>query len=139
MRVASRFPRPSVSGPHAPPTTRSAASCAATGAAAAGVTVVFRAPDGRTASVASYPGAPLLDAANEAAALVDCDIVVGCCSGSCGVCEVELARRGAADGGPDGAPAVVRACITAVPAGYATVEVSPMPDDAVWGVDAWDT
>lgn len=108
-------------------------------AAAGPVTVRFIAPDGRIGETAAAPGTPLLDAAGAAAAQVGLDVPVGCCTGSCGICEVELARLGALDGSPDGARAVVRACVTAVPAGYAAVEISFVPDDAAWGVDAWDT
>ena len=36
-------------------------------------------------------------------------------------------RAKAGGGGLDGAPAVVRSCITVVPAGYEMVEVSPLP------------
>lgn len=126
---------------HAPTPTRPRRTIIARNAPPATVTLTFTTPDGRSASVAATPGQPLLDAANAAAAAAgdpDC-IVVGCCSGSCGVCEVELVRRGAVDGGPDGATTVVRSCITAVPAGYAQVDVSMLPDDAQWSVDAWDT
>jgi hypothetical protein len=35
-------------------------------------------------------------------------------------------------------PAVVRACITGVPPGYSRIEVAQM-DDAIWGVDGFDT
>lgn len=131
MRPAARSPRP-------PP---QRARVLARSASPSTVTLTFTLPDGRSASVDATPGQPLFDAASAAAGKAgDADaIVLGCCSGSCGVCEVELGRQGALDGGPDGAPAVVRACVTAVPAGYARVDVALLPDDAVWGVDAWDT
>ena len=87
-------------------------------------------PDAPTAVTLTF-GAPLLDAALAAAAQVGADIVVGCCSGSCGVCEVEVSRP------PDGDPATFRSCVSAVP--YHDVVVSLPADDAVWGVDAWDT
>ena len=35
-------------------------------------------------------------------------------------------------------PAVVRACITKVPPGYSRIEVAQM-DDAIWGLDGFDT
>jgi ferredoxin len=108
--------------------------------AASLVTVRFTAPDGRFGETTVAPGTPLLDAADAAAAPLGLDVPVGCCTGSCGICEVEVGRRGATDGvSPDGATAVVRACVTAVPAGYASVDLSFVPDDAAWGVDAWDT
>ena len=108
------------------------------------VKLTFTLPDGRCASVDAVPGDPLLEAVDAAAAAAGdagamSPIVLGCCTGSCGVCEVEVRRSGALDGGLDGAPTVVRACVAAVPAGYAEVHVSLLPDDAVWGLDAWDT
>ena len=108
------------------------------------VKLTFTLPDGRCASVDALPGDPLLEAADAAAAAAGdagamSPIVMGCCTGSCGVCEVEVRRSCALDGGLDGAPTVVRACVAVVPAGYAQVHVSLLPDDAVWGVDAWDT
>ena len=92
------------------------------------------------AEVDAHVGDNLLAAATSAAeACQDEPPPAGCFSGSCGVCELTLRRIGGEGGGLDGAPAVVRSCISVVPAGYERVEVSPLPDDAIWGVDAWDT
>ena len=41
-------------------------------------------------------------------------------------------------GGSDGAPVVVRSCVAGVPPGYDRVEVDLM-EDAIWGVDGYDT
>ncbi len=118
------------------------------------VTLAWVSADGkRRAEIQASVGEDLLAAATRAAeACGDDPPQGGCFSGSCGVCEVELRRKRqrqqqqrdggegeGESGGLDGAPAVVRSCITVVPAGYDLVEVSPLPDDAIWGVDAWDT
>jgi len=63
-------------------------------------------------------------------------ITVGCCTGNCGVCEVEV--RKFANGSEDTVPIVVRSCITALPPGYPTIEISELIDD-VWGLDGYDT
>ena len=105
------------------------------------VTLAWVSADGKLrAEVETFAGEDLLAAATAAAeAAGDEPPAAGCYSGSCGLCELTLGRLGGQGGGLDGAPAVVRSCITAVPAGYGLVEVSPLPDDAIWGVDAWDT
>lgn len=108
---------------------------------AAVVKLAWVSADGeRRAEVDALVGDNLLAAATRAAeACGDEAPPAGCFSGSCGVCELTLRRLGGEGGGPDGAPAVVRTCITAVPADYESIEVQPLPDDAIWGVDAWDT
>lgn len=63
-------------------------------------------------------------------------IPTGCLSGSCGICEVEIAKL---DGsGSDSSPAVIRACIAKVPPGYTELQVRNM-EDAIWGQDGFDT
>jgi xanthine dehydrogenase iron-sulfur cluster and FAD-binding subunit A len=69
----------------------------------------------------------------EVASSVGIDLPAGCFSGSCGICEVEVAT----DGGLS--TTVVRACVAVVPAGVASMTVSELPDDAAWGQDGWDT
>lgn len=71
------------------------------------------------------PGTNLYDAALQAG--VD-TITVGCCQGNCGVCEVEVVKRGP---GSDGVPAVVRSCVVSVPPGYESLEVNELVDD-IW-------
>lgn len=97
----------------------------------------------RRAEVDAHVGDNLLAAATRAAeACQDEPPPAGCFSGSCGICELTLRRIGGEGGGLDGAPAVVRSCTAVVPAimdGSDRYEVSPLPDDAIWGVDAWDT
>lgn len=109
------------------------------------VTLAWVSADGKLrGEVQAFAGDDLLAAATRAAeACGDDPPQAGCYSGSCGVCEVEMKRKkntaATGGGGLDGATAVVRSCISAVPAGYQLVEVSPLSDDAIWGVDAWDT
>lgn len=94
------------------------------------VTLAWVSADGqRRAEIEADAGDELLAAATRAAeACGDEPPQGGCFSGSCGVCELTLRRRAKAGGGGlDGAPAVVRSCITVVPAGYEMVEVSPLP------------
>ena len=94
------------------------------------VTLAWVSADGqRRAEIEAHAGDDLLAAATRAAeACGDEPPQAGCFSGSCGVCELTLRRRAKAGGGGlDGAPAVVRSCITVVPAGYEMVEVSPLP------------
>jgi ferredoxin len=69
----------------------------------------------------------------DVAASVGVDIPAGCHSGSCGLCECEVTAAGSASS------TVVRACVAVVPAGVAALRVDPLPDDAVWGQDGWDT
>lgn len=108
------------------------------------VTLAWVSADGKLrAEVQTFVGDYLLAAATRAAEVCgDEPPQAGCYSGSCGVCEIEMRRKkntGGGGGGLDGAPAVVRSCISVVPAGYELVELSPLADDAIWGVDAWDT
>lgn len=60
---------------------------------------------------------------------------MGCYSGNCGVCEVELNKVS-----PDGSTSslVVRSCITVLPRGYPRLEVDELVD-SVWGLDGFDT
>lgn len=68
------------------------------------------------------------------------DIPYGCHTGKCGVCEVELRKFGPAGGAADeaGAPVVVRACVDVVPRGWQRIEIDFL-EDAIWGLDGWDT
>ena len=111
------------------------------------VTLAWVSADGtRRAEISVSAGDDLLAAATKAAELCgDEPPQTGCFEGSCGMCEVEV-RRGENIEGREGKrvlgdcdPAVVRSCIGVVPAGFDLVEVSPLPDDAIWGVDAWET
>jgi hypothetical protein len=102
--------------------------------------VLFSGGGGLDVLVAARPGENIADVA--AAAGVDF-ITLGCASGACGICEVEVTKReagGAAGGDGDGGAAaiVVRACVAALPPGYARVEVREIVD-AIWGVDGFDT
>jgi xanthine dehydrogenase iron-sulfur cluster and FAD-binding subunit A len=64
-------------------------------------------------------------------------IPTGCLSGSCGICEVEVAKL-VDSSASDPSPAVIRACIAKVPPGYAELRVKNM-EDAIWGQDGFDT
>ena len=52
--------------------------------------------------------------------------------------QVEVRKFGGANAEADGAPAVVRACIAAVPPGYSSIEIALLGDQ-IWGSDGWDT
>jgi len=76
-----------------------------------------------------------------------CGITIpgGCYSGNCGICEVEVtkfsdaAAAAAAAGSSSSKGAVVRACVARLPPGYARVEIESLQDDAIWGLDGFDT
>lgn len=53
-----------------------------------------------------------------------------CCSGSCGTCEVEVAKTNAKSGAVT--VGVARACVAAFPSGYSDFVVSELVDP-VWG------
>ena len=82
--------------------------------------------------VAAPPGAGTIA---EVAARAGVDIDLGCCAGSCGVCEVEVRKIG---GGSDGEAVVVRSCVAGVPPGYERIEVDLL-SDSIWSVDGYDT
>lgn len=84
-------------------------------------------------TVTASPGTNIYELAQQSG--VD-TITVGCCSGNCGVCEVEV--RKFEEGSDETVPVVVRSCITPVPPGYARLEVNELLDD-IWGVDGFDT
>lgn len=63
-------------------------------------------------------------------------INLGCCSNSCGICEVEVVKVSAS--GVQSDPVVVRSCVVGVPPGYARIEIDDITD-AIWGVDGFDT
>jgi hypothetical protein len=65
-------------------------------------------------------------------------IQIGCATGNCGVCEVEVRKMGPGESAEDAAAIVVRSCVTPLPPGYAMVEINEMLDD-VWGLDGFDT
>jgi ferredoxin len=68
-------------------------------------------------------------------------ITVGCCSGNCGVCEVEVRKYSegeSAEATDDSAAIVIRSCVTPLPPGYARIEINELIDD-VWGLDGYDT
>lgn len=62
--------------------------------------------------------------------------------------QVEVTKHTSADPGPSGggqpgearpSPSIVRSCIARLPPGYARLEVDALQDDAIWGVDGFDT
>ena len=61
-----------------------------------------------------------------------------CIDSSQSMTQVEVRKFGGANAEADGAPAVVRACITAVPPGYSSIEIALLGDQ-IWGSDGWDT
>ena len=84
-------------------------------------------------SVVAQPGQNLYDVACDAGT----ELTLGCSSGSCGVCEMELTKSGALDGtGVGEGTVVVRPCIHVVPRGFARVHLNQMLDDDIWGGDA---
>jgi len=65
-------------------------------------------------------------------------ITLGCGSGNCGICEVEVKKFSNGDKDEDAQGIVVRSCITPLPSGgYTYIEVSEMVD-SVWGQDGFD-
>lgn len=52
--------------------------------------------------------------------------------------QVEVRKFDVGGNNTEGAPAVVRACITAIPPGYSRIEIAPLSDQ-IWGSDGWDT
>ena len=52
--------------------------------------------------------------------------------------QVEVRKFCEGDTDTESTPAVVRACITALPSGYSRIEIAPMSDQ-IWGSDGWDT
>jgi len=68
-------------------------------------------------------------------------ITVGCCSGNCGVCEVEVRKYSegeSPEATEDAAAIVIRSCVTPLPPGYSRIEINELIDD-VWGLDGYDT
>lgn len=64
------------------------------------------------------------------------DVELGCNTGNCGVCEVELTKFDDVRG--DSSSIVVRSCITVLPRGYSRIEIDSM-GDSIWGLDGFDT
>ena len=64
------------------------------------------------------------------------DITVGCCSKSCGICEVEVTLVDAS--GMASARRVTRSCVAGIPPGFARIEIDDL-GDGIWGVDGYDT
>ncbi len=83
--------------------------------------------------VQAAPRSPLL----RVAAAAGVHIPTRCGSGSCGTCEVELRVVFAAGRAPPGEVPVdeyvTRACVTRLPSAPATVTVTHLRDDAIWG------
>jgi ferredoxin len=109
--------------------------------AAATIQVHFQSAD---VTVTARPGDNIYDLAEKNG--ID-TITVGCCSGNCGVCEVEVRKYNdreqspaSASSGDDNAATaiVIRSCITPLPPGYTRVEINELIDD-VWGLDGYDT
>jgi len=96
-------------------------------------------------SIYAQPGEILCDIAERCGV----DIPVGCCTGNCGVCEVEIRKyldtSSSVDGSShpsssQGASIVVRACVTPIPSREVAtrIEVEELTD-AIWGLDGYDT
>lgn len=102
--------------------------------AADSVSVLFASPWDVTTE--ARPGELLYDVAHRAGV----DITLGCCTGNCGVCEVEVKKFDCTDGvsAEDGAPIVVRSCVTPVPSLYRRIQIEQL-SDAIWGLDGYDT
>lgn len=83
-------------------------------------------------SAVGEPGQPLSEVASSAGV----DLAYGCFTGSCGVCEMELRKFD--ERGEEGGSVVVRTCVAVVPSGFSRVHLAEM-DDAVWGMDGFDT
>jgi len=52
--------------------------------------------------------------------------------------QVEVRKYGDGETQTDSTPAVVRACIAAIPPGYSRIEIAPL-SDSIWGSDGYDT
>ena len=79
--------------------------------------------------VRGAPGEPLL----RVAAAAGVAIPTGCRSGSCGTCEVELRVRYGEGAGLEDEDCVARACVTRLPRCAATLTVTALRDDNIWG------
>lgn len=94
---------------------------------------------GANVSVHSKPGQNIYELASENG--ID-TITLGCCSGNCGICEVEVLKLNDESfsdvGGDAPIPIVVRSCVTPIPPGYKVIEINELVDD-VWGLDGYDT
>lgn len=88
-------------------------------------------------SVHAKPGQNIYELADENG--ID-TIALGCCSGNCGICEVEVIKFLDEDLGEvgDAVPIMVRSCVTSIPPGYKIIEINELIDD-VWGLDGYDT
>lgn len=87
-------------------------------------------------TVTARPGQNIYDLADKCG--ID-TITVGCCTGNCGVCEVEVKKYNderMSDSNAMGI--VVRSCVTPLPPGYSYITINELIDD-VWGLDGYDT
>lgn len=107
----------------------------------ASMNVDFVSADGMRISTTGKAGELIADVAHRSGF----DITLGCCTGNCGICEVEVRKfeEFESENGNDGlgdAPAamVVRSCVTPLPPGYSRIEVTELVDD-IWGLDGFDT
>ncbi|GAX81481.1 hypothetical protein CEUSTIGMA_g8910.t1 [Chlamydomonas eustigma] len=75
-------------------------------------------------STSAYPGEEMLEVALRS----EETLRLGCCSGHCGVCEVEMTCYH----GSSKEVSVIRTCIAKVPSGFTRIEIADM-DDEVWG------
>nr|AWK24091.1 chloroplast ferredoxin-7 [Chlamydomonas sp. UWO 241] len=82
-------------------------------------------------TVSAVKGEDLLGVAQRAGVA----LTLGCCSGSCGVCEVEVTvyTDGERERADDGNTSVVRTCIGRVPPGCVSAIVRDLPGDDIWG------
>jgi hypothetical protein len=58
--------------------------------------------------------------------------------------QVELSKHVSSESAGDSSQAqastvIVRSCIARVPRGYPRIDIDAMQDDAIWGVDGFDT
>lgn len=97
--------------------------------------VEFVSSDGSRISASGKPGQIIADIAHKNHFEID----LGCCTGNCGVCEVEVRKYETLDEMQDEPPSiVVRSCVTPLPPGYSKIEVSELVDD-IWALDGFDT
>ncbi|KAI8468236.1 MAG: hypothetical protein J3K34DRAFT_523129 [Monoraphidium minutum] len=130
-RGAAAAPRAAPGAGGAP--SSSGGGSGAQAAAPAPMVVYFKAEDIITEAL---PGDVIMEVAEKAGITIP----GGCYSGNCGICEVEVKKVAAGESAAGaGAGAVVRACVARLPPGYARVEIEMLQDDAIWGLDGFDT
>ena len=106
--------------------------------------LVSFAPSFGDVSIYAQPGEILCDIAERCGVYIP----VGCCTGNCGVCEVEIRKYldtsssvdGSSHPSSQGASIVVKSCITPIPSRKVAtrIEVEELTD-VIWGLDGYDT